>query len=84
MRGETSYKEERWVKFAVSLYPPFHDNDRALSKEFNKLFDALAYANGEDGSDFAHATRPAQREEYPLYKGPTVWPTGPIVWRDDL
>ena len=54
----------------------------SLLQAFDKLFDALAYANGEDGSDFAHATRPARREEYPLYQGPTVWPTGPVVWRD--
>ena len=43
------------------------------SKDFETLDEALAYANGEDSSDFAHATYLANDKTYPLNNEPDIY-----------
>lgn len=44
--------------------------------DFQKLKDATAYANGQDGSGFAEATQLATSEEYPIDRGADTYITG--------
>jgi hypothetical protein len=44
--------------------------------DFQKLKAALAYANGQDGSDFAEATQLATPDEYPVDRGADTYITG--------
>ncbi|MBT6241803.1 MAG: hypothetical protein HOI46_07215 [Rhodospirillaceae bacterium] len=49
---------------------------REFDADFQKLKDALAYANGEDGAVFAKSTQPATPEEYPLGHDADTYITG--------
>ena len=49
---------------------------RDFDADFQKLKDALAYANGQDGSNFADATQLATPEEYPAGRGADTYITG--------
>ena len=51
-------------------------DDRHFRRDFGLLKDAIAYANGRDGSDFALSTRPAKITEYPLGHGADTYITG--------
>jgi hypothetical protein len=50
--------------------------DLDFNANFLKLMDALAYANGQDGSAFAKATKLAIPNEYPTNSGPDTYITG--------
>ena len=49
---------------------------RGFSSDFQKLKDALAYANGQDGSAFAEATQLSTPDEYPVDRGADTYITG--------
>jgi hypothetical protein len=49
---------------------------RDFRADFQKLKEALAYANGIDGSAFAEATQPANPAEYPVDRGADTYITG--------
>jgi len=50
--------------------------DRQLNADFDKLVDALAYANGEGNTAMTLATEPAVPEEYPDNRGADFFITG--------
>jgi hypothetical protein len=56
-------EKKKWV-YAMTAYP-FPRKGHDYGEYFTKLDDALARANGEDGSDFAVNTHPARQSEYP-------------------
>ena len=41
------------------------EDDSQFQKDFPTLREALAYVNGDDGSNFGRLTRPAESHEYP-------------------
>ena len=50
--------------------------DQQLNADFDKLADALAYANGEGNTAMTLATEPAAPEEYPDNRGADFFITG--------
>ena len=50
--------------------------DQQLNADFDKLVDALAYANGEGNTAMTLATEPAAPEEYPDNRGADFFITG--------
>jgi hypothetical protein len=49
---------------------------RNFGSDFQKLKDALAYANGQDGAAFAEVTQIAIPEEYPVDRGADTYISG--------
>ena len=52
------------------------EEDRQFQEDFPTLREALAYVNGDDGSNFERLTRPAKPHEYPRGRGPDTYITG--------
>ena len=50
--------------------------DQALNADFDKLVDALSYANGEGKTEMALTTHLATPEEYPGNRGADIFITG--------
>ena len=74
-RGELTLNGRKQTKYFVRVHflsPTGHD----LNAEFDKLVDALAYANGEDKSVMALSTEPAALNEYPDDRGADFFITG--------
>ena len=70
--SENGHTESRYF-VTVHLGGPAGSNFEA---DFQKLKDALAYANGQDGAVFAEATQLATPEEYPVDRGTDTYITG--------
>ena len=66
-------REQKRYFVSVHLGEP---NDRQLNADFDKLIDALAYANGEGETAMTLATEPAAPEEYPDNRGADFFITG--------
>jgi hypothetical protein len=63
-KGEVSDSGSEHDRYFVNIELGTKE-DAASNKDFATLKDALAYANGEDGSEFAQETRPATSSELP-------------------
>ena len=50
--------------------------DRSLNADFDKLTDALAYANGEDGAALASSTHMASADQFPEDRGADIYVSG--------
>ena len=50
--------------------------DRSLNADFDKLTDALAYANGEDGAALASSTHMASADQIPEDRGADIYVSG--------
>jgi hypothetical protein len=50
--------------------------DRCLNADFDKLTDALAYANGEDGAALASSTHMANADQIPEDRGADIYVSG--------
>ena len=64
-------KEHYFVRLALG---PKEVN--SYEKDFPKLMEALAYANGDDESEFGCVTRPAKAWEYPFGRYSDTYVTG--------
>jgi hypothetical protein len=52
------------------------EEDRQFRKDFRGLKEALAYVNGDNGSNFGRLTRPAKPHEFPRGREPDIYVTG--------
>jgi hypothetical protein len=73
--GEIYEKEQKQERYFVQIHLG-GPTGRDFGSDFQKLKDALAYANGEDGSAFAEATQLATPDEYPVDRGADTYITG--------
>jgi hypothetical protein len=71
-QGIDGLKQKRYF-VRVHLGEPI---DQQLNADFDKLADALAYANGEGNTAMTLATEPAASEEYPDNRGADFFITG--------
>ena len=72
-------EENRWEKSETILRPKLHlglPEDRSLNADFDKLTDALAYANGEDGAALASSTHMASADQIPEDRGADIYVSG--------
>ena len=73
--GEVYEKGQKQERYFVQVHlggPAGQD----FGSDFQKLKDALAYANGQDGSAFAEATQLATPDEYPVDRSADTYITG--------
>jgi len=74
-RGSTFGKGKKCERYFVFIEFG-SEEDRKLRRDFPTLKEALAYANGEDGSEFAQGTRPAETGEFPRSREADTYVTG--------
>ena len=74
-RGEQRINGKKTKRYFVRVHlgAPI---DNYFNADFDKLMDALAYANGRDMGAIQLATDPALPEEYPDNQGPDYFITG--------
>jgi len=64
IKGSISENGIRHKRYLVRIHFG-SQKDEAFKRDFQTLKEALAYANGEDSSEFAHQTRLAKAGEFP-------------------
>ncbi len=74
-RGVVRRGEDKGARYYVKVHSGDPHGQR-WNADFKMLRDAIDYANGRDGSDFAISTRPAGPSEYPHEVGPVTYITG--------
>ena len=74
-RGKIRENRKTQSRYFVQVHPGVPAGPD-FGADFQKLKDALAYANGQEGSNFADATRPATPKEYPAGRGADTYITG--------
>ena len=72
-RQEVDGKKQKRYYVRVHLGLPA---DRSLNADFDNLPDALAYANGEDGSALASSTHLASPDQMPEDRGADIFVSG--------
>ena len=72
-RQEVDGKKQKRYYVRVHLGLP---EDRSLNADFDNLPDALAYANGEDGSALASSTHLASPDQMPEDRGADIFVSG--------
>ena len=74
-QGEQKIDDRKQKRYFVQVHlgEPI---DQQLNADFDKLADALAYANGEGNTAMTLATEPAVPEEYPDNRGADFFITG--------
>ena len=73
---ESSRTEQRYyVQVHLGM-----QSDQDFNTDFETLPEALAYANGQDGSAFSRRTQPAPRGAYPENRRADTWITGYGGW----
>ena len=72
-RQEVDGKKQKRYYVQVHLGLP---EDRSLSADFDNLTDALACANGEDGSALASSTHVASPDQMPEERGADIYISG--------
>ena len=72
-RQEVDGKKQKRYYVQVHLGLP---EDRGLNADFDNLSDALAYANGEDGSALASSTHLASPDQIPEDRGADIFVSG--------
>ena len=74
-QGEQKIDDRKQKRYFVQVHlgEPI---DQQLNADFDKLVDALAYANGEGNTAMTLATEPAVPEEYPDNRGADFFITG--------
>jgi len=72
-RQEVDGKKQKRYYVRVHLGLPA---DRSLNADFDNLPDALAYANGEDGSALASSTHLASPDQMPEDRGADICVSG--------
>ena len=64
VKGRFSENGKKCERYYVQIHFG-SEEDRPFERDFRTLKEALAYANGEDGSKFGGKTRPAEAGEFP-------------------
>tara|TARA_B100000676_G_scaffold72239_1_gene72104 strand:- start:634 stop:1074 length:441 start_codon:yes stop_codon:yes gene_type:complete len=73
--GEEEIDEKNQKRYYVRVHLGLPE-DRSLNADFDKLTDALAYANGEDGAALASSTHMASADQIPEDRGADIYVSG--------
>ena len=73
--GEEKIDEKNQKRYYVRVHLGLPE-DRSLNADFDKLTDALAYANGEDGAALASSTHMASADQIPEDRGADIYVSG--------
>jgi hypothetical protein len=82
--GRQTHDGKTTERYYVRLKCGAEDDRQQFEKDFPTLREALAYVNGDDGSNFGRLTRPAESHEFPRGRGADTYITGFSRDRENL